>query len=112
VSSGDGLPYRASPEGLGLTLRVQPGAGRDAFAGLAATADGGTALKVKVAAPAEDGRANAAVLALIAGACDLPRRAVTLLQGERDRNKVLALAGDAAELARRLAPHLGRVRSA
>ena len=90
------------PRGLTLALRVQPGAGRDRIEGIVADANGVLSLKVKVAAPAEDGRANAAVVALLAKALDLPKSALTLVKGERDRSKVVAIAGDPAVLEPRL----------
>lgn len=92
-------PFRPLPEGLRLELRVTPGARKDAVEGLQPTAEGGEALKVKVTAPPEDGRANAAVIALLAKRWRLPKSAFTLLRGERDRNKSLLIAGDPAELA-------------
>jgi uncharacterized protein (TIGR00251 family) len=96
------------PRGLTLALRVQPNAGRDRNLGLVTDAAGSVALKVKVAAPAEDGRANAAVLALLAKALGLPKSALSLVRGERDRSKVVALAGDPAALQPRLAAWLAQ----
>ena len=95
-------PLTLGPRGLTLALRVQPGAGRDRIEGIVADANGVLSLKVKVAAPAEDGRANAAVVALLAKALDLPKSALTLVKGERDRSKVVAIAGDPAVLEPRL----------
>ena len=100
-SQGSG-PLTQGPRGLTLALRVQPGAGRDQVLCLVTDAAGALALKVKVSAPAADGRANAAVLALLAKALDLPKSALTVIKGNRDRNKVVALAGDAAVLEPRL----------
>jgi len=95
-------PWRAVAGGLELALKVIPGARRPGPAGLEPTAAGGVALKLKVGAPPEDGRANAAVLAWLATTLELPRGAVTLLEGERDRRKRVRLAGDPALLAARL----------
>ena len=91
-------PLTLGPRGLTLALRVQPGAGRDQVLGLVSDAAGALTVKVKVAAPADEGRANAAVLALLAKALDLPKSALSVVRGERDRNKVVALAGDPAVL--------------
>lgn len=99
-------PLTLGPRGLTLALRVQPGAGRDRIEGIVADANGVLSLKVKVAAPAEDGRANAAVVALLAKALDLPKSALTLVKGERDRSKVVAIAGDPAVLEPRLSAWL------
>ena len=72
--------------GAGCELRVQvvPNAGRTAVAGVH---DG--ALRVRLAAPAIEGRANAELLQWLARALGLPRRAVTLVGGELSRRKRL-----------------------
>jgi uncharacterized protein (TIGR00251 family) len=81
-----------------LRLRVSPGARRSEFVG-----PHGDAWKVRVAAPAEDGRANEAVLRLLAETLEVPRRNVTLVSGHATRDKVVALDGlDGDEAARRL----------
>jgi uncharacterized protein len=76
-----------------LRLRVVPGASRQEVVGRY-----GSAWKVRVTAPAEDGRANAAVLELVAGALDLPRRSVRLAAGTSSRDKVVALDGMSPEV--------------
>lgn len=76
------------PIGCRLALKAIPNAPRDAIAGWL-----GDALIVKVHAPALDGRANAAVCALLARALDLPPRAVGLVQGEKSRQKLVRIAG-------------------
>jgi len=82
-----------------LAVRVHPGARR---AGLAGWMDDGT-LKVAVTAPPEGGRANAAVVELLAGALGVPRRQVTVARGASARGKTIAIDGlDEAEVRRRL----------
>lgn len=71
-----------------LDVFVQPRAARDAIGGLY-----GTALKIKTKAPPTDGKANAAVVGLVAGWLGIPRRNVELLSGSSSRNKRLALTG-------------------
>ena len=71
-----------------LKLRVAPGARRPGFAGRY-----GDAWKVRVAEPAEDGRANEAVLQLVAEALDVPRRRVQLVAGQASRDKIVAVDG-------------------
>jgi hypothetical protein len=93
-----------------LRLRVQPGAGRDEVVGLIADAAGAEAVKLKVTARAEGGRANAAALTLLARALQLPKGSFRLLQGERDRRKVVMLEGDPAELEPRLTAWLAQLR--
>jgi uncharacterized protein YggU (UPF0235/DUF167 family) len=67
-----------------VSVRVIP---RAKSASVEMLADGG--LKVKVTAPADGGRANAAVLALVADHFGVPKRAVRLLQGATRRQKLL-----------------------
>ncbi len=81
-----------------LTVRVTPKAARDAIAGTMATTDG-LALKVAVTAPADKGKANAAVIALLAAAFGIAKSNITLTLGETDRRKVLRISGDPATLA-------------
>jgi uncharacterized protein (TIGR00251 family) len=81
-----------------LRLRVSPGARKTELVGRH-----GDAWKVRVSAPAENGRANAAVLKLLAERVGLPRRAVSLVSGHSAREKVVQVDGlDRAESERRL----------
>lgn len=81
-----------------LAVRVQPRANADAIGGERAGA-----LVVRVTAPPVDGKANAAVCALVARAAGVPRSAVTVLRGASGRDKLLAVDGlDERELRRRL----------
>jgi uncharacterized protein (TIGR00251 family) len=80
--------------GLRVAIRLSPRAGSDRVVGVAPAAEGGRVLKVRVSAPAEDGRANEALLRLLARAWGLPRRDLSVVQGSTNRNKVVAVAGD------------------
>jgi len=71
-----------------LLLRVSPGADRSGVVGRR-----GDAWKVRVAAPPEGGKANDAVVRLLAETLDVPRRDVEILSGHGSRDKVVALAG-------------------
>lgn len=71
---------------LVLALHVQPGAKRTGVAGTY-----GTALKLKLAAPPVDGKANAALLAFLAEAFGVPQRGVTLVRGETSRDKIVRI---------------------
>ena len=85
-------------QGLLLSVRVQPRAGRDGVAGLA-----GEALKVRLAAPPVDGKANEALLVFLARALGLRPRQVSLHRGETGRDKVVLIEGlDEASLRERL----------
>jgi uncharacterized protein (TIGR00251 family) len=71
-----------------LKVRVSPGARRPGIAGRH-----GDAWKVRVAEPPEDGRANEAVLSLLAETLDVPRARVTLVSGHSSRDKIVVLNG-------------------
>ena len=76
------------PSTTRLRVRVSAGARRTEIAGRH-----GDGWKVRVAAPPEDGRANEAVLRLLAERLGLPRRAVTIVSGHTAREKVVELDG-------------------
>ena len=61
-----------------------------------------TTLKAAVTAPAEDGKANAAVIALLADEWHLPKSAFSLLKGATSRTKTIAMSGDPAQLDERI----------
>ncbi len=81
-----------------VRLHVQPGAGRSEIVGRH-----GDALKVRVAAAPEGGRANQACERLLAESFGVESSAVTLLTGEKSSSKRFALRGvDGAEVAEQL----------
>ena len=81
-----------------VRLRVSPGAKRAQVVGRH-----GEAWKVRVAASPEGGRANEAVVRLLAETLSLPRDAVTLVSGHGGRDKIVQLAGlDSTQIERRL----------
>ncbi len=64
----------------------------------------GAGWKVRVAVAPEDGKANDAVVRLLADALALPRRDVRIVSGRASRDKTVALAGmSPEEIERRLA---------
>ena len=81
-----------------LELKVIPNAPRNEIAGWL-----GAALKVKVHAPALEGRANDELLDFLAGTLGVPRRDLTLLRGGKSRQKLVRIASlDEAGLRTRL----------
>ncbi len=86
-----------------LTLRVSPGASRSAVVGRH-----GDGWKVRVAAAPEDGKANDAVVRLLAENLALPTRDVEIVSGRASRDKTVAVTGIVSEeLERRLAKASG-----
>ncbi|MBS1210939.1 MAG: YggU family protein [Proteobacteria bacterium] len=82
---------------LTLSLHVQPGAKRTEFAGLH-----GEALKIRLAAPPVDGKANICLQAFLAKFLGVPKSAVSLLAGESSRQKIVRIEGAAAPAVARL----------
>ena len=80
---------RRTANGWTFAVRVQRGAKRSGVAGLH-----GDRLKIRIAAPALDGRANDALLGFVAERLGLPRRSVSLISGDRSRDKLIAIAGE------------------
>ena len=81
-----------------LRVRVSPGAGRSEVVGRH-----GDAWKLRVSAAPERGRANDAVLRLLADTLDVPRGSLSLVAGHAGRDKVVELHGlDEQETVRRL----------
>lgn len=83
-------------DGAGVTLRlhIQPGAKRTGVAGLH-----GEALKIRLAAPPVDGKANACLIEFLADALGLPKSAVRIVGGETSRAKRVRIDGvDAARV--------------
>ena len=90
-----------------LTLRVQPGASRDALLGKVEDA-----WKIAVRAPAVEGRANRACLKYVAGLLERPPSALAIVRGWSGRLKVIEVQGlSAAEAETKLEVSLGKSKS-
>jgi len=92
------LPWWAEPDGVTLFLRVTPNAGTDRIEGAEQRDDGTTVLRIRVKAVPDKGKANAAVIGLLAKTLGVPKSAITLVSGETARLKTLRLSGDPAAL--------------
>jgi len=92
-----------------VAIRLSPGARTDRLVMIAATAEGGRVLKASVTAPAEGGRANEALLQLLASAWHLPRRNLSIVAGSTSRNKAVQMAGDPQQLIDKIALEIARL---
>jgi uncharacterized protein YggU (UPF0235/DUF167 family) len=84
-------------------LRVTPNAGADRIEGVETRDDGTAVLRLRVAAVPDKGKANAAAIALLAKALDVPKSAIAVTAGETARLKTLRIAGDPGALIAALA---------
>ena len=76
-----------------LAVRVTPKASRNEITGLYTAADGAVSLSVKVTAAPDKGKANAAVIKVLAKTLGLPNPPSILVKGETDRNKTFEFTG-------------------
>lgn len=99
-------PVEKMAGGIRLRLKVTPKARRNAIGGTQPDANGALALKVAVNAPAEDGKANAAVIALLAKEFGVAKTAISVVSGATDRRKLVEIRGSPDALAARIADWL------
>ena len=97
-----GSPHERVAKGLRLHIRLTPRSARDAVEGVEVRADGRAVLKARVRAVPEDGKANAALMRLVADTLDVPVSCVKLEAGATSRVKTVLVAGDAGRLEARL----------
>lgn len=90
--------WQAAATGIRLKLKIQPKARRNAALGTMPDAEGGLVLKLVVTAPPEDGKANAAVIALLAKELGVAKAAISVVAGATDRRKLVEIRGDPAAL--------------
>lgn len=95
------MPFSLARDGVRVALRVTPRASRNGVLGVG-EGSGGPRLKVAVTAAPEGGKANAAVLRLLAKTWRLPKGRMELVAGAKDRNKVVLIHGGDAALRERL----------
>jgi uncharacterized protein len=91
---------QSTSDGVVIVVRVIPRAGRSKVAGVR---DG--ALLVRLNAPPVEGAANDELIEVIADALALPKRAVTIVSGERSRTKRVRVAGVHADYVASRLPH-------
>jgi uncharacterized protein (TIGR00251 family) len=91
-----------SANGIVIVTRLTPRGGRDAIDGWSKSADGSLYLKVRVSAVPEDGRANAALVTLMAKTLGVAKSAVAVVAGHTARLKRIEIFGDKEILRARL----------
>ncbi len=90
--------FRTVPEGLQLFVKLTPGSGRDDIDGVEEGADERVYLKARVRAVPDKGKANKALIALLAKRCGIPKSRIKIKSGETNRLKTLLLEGESGVL--------------
>jgi uncharacterized protein YggU (UPF0235/DUF167 family) len=96
------MRVRLTAGAVSFHVRLTPKGGRDAVEGWEAASDGSEHLKARVRAVPEDGKANAALIALLAKTLAVSKSSVDIASGATARLKRVEITGDAAALAARL----------
>ncbi len=92
-------PWTTGNDSLCVDVCLTPKSSVDAIGAFESFADGKTALRVRVRATPEKGKANAALLATLAAGLRLPKSAVSLEGGGKSRHKRVRITGDPLEIA-------------
>ncbi|EPE95827.1 DUF167 domain-containing protein [Rhizobium grahamii] len=100
-------PWAAFTDHISLAVRLTPNGGRDAIDGIEVDAEGKSRLKARVAAVPEKGKANKALIALIAKSLAVAKSSVSIASGDTSRKKILRIDGDPEDLIRKLSALLG-----
>ena len=91
-------PLHPASDGVRLLVRLSPRARAERLDGVMRLADGADVLKASVTAPPADGRANEALLRLLAKEWNLPRRDLAIVGGHKSRSKLVHISGNTAAL--------------
>lgn len=97
-----GGPFRVIADGVTVAVRLTPKASENAIRGIERDTDGAARIRAAVTTVPEDGKANAALLKLLAKTWKLPKTSLSIASGAMSRNKVVHIAGRPDDLSRLL----------
>ncbi|WP_018902291.1 DUF167 domain-containing protein [Rhizobium sp. 2MFCol3.1] len=100
-------PWQAFDDHLVLAIRLTPNGGRDQLDGIELDADGRAHLKARVSVVPEKGKANKALIALVAKQLGAPKSAIDLVSGDTSRKKILRIDAEPEDLIKKLEALLG-----
>lgn len=92
------MGLRTIDTGIVMQVRLQPGAGANRIDGVEEMADGRRRLRVRVTAAPEKGKANKAMIKLLAKQWKRPAGSLAVVGGLSSRDKQVEIAGEPAEL--------------
>jgi hypothetical protein len=85
------MPFKSTKGGVAIAVRLRPGAFANRIDGIENSADGHRRLCLRVTAVPEKGKANQAMIKLLAKVWHVPRSSLTVVAGAKERNKTLLL---------------------
>ncbi|MBL6934997.1 MAG: DUF167 domain-containing protein [Alphaproteobacteria bacterium] len=95
-------PFTKETRGLKVALRLTPGAKKACISGLAADGKGHPVVTARVTEPPEGGKANGALLKLLAKQWRIPKTSLSIVSGASSRRKTVLIEGDGEVLLQRL----------
>ncbi len=95
-------PFAAASGGISVRVRLTPKAARNAIFGTVADAQSITALKATVTAAPEGGKANKALIGMVAKSWRLTKTSISVKSGAAHRQKTLLVEGDTEMLMKKL----------
>ena len=102
-------PLSLKGNGVQVEIRLSPGAKTSRLTGIADAAGGRRVIRASVASPPEEGRANEALLQLLAHSWRLPRRDLSIVRGFTSRNKAIHVTGDPQQLIRKISAEIANL---
>ena len=106
----DDNPFAAASGGLIARVRLTPKAARNAIGGTVADAQGIPALKATVTAPPEGGKANKALIGMLAKSWRVAKTSISVKSGATNRQKTLLVEGDTEMLMKKLGKWMERIK--
>ncbi len=95
-------PWKKFDDHVRLAIRLTPNGGRDAIDGIESDGEGGMLLKARVTAVPEKGKANKALIALVAKSLGIAKSSVSIASGDTARKKILRIDSDPEDLIEKL----------
>jgi uncharacterized protein (TIGR00251 family) len=95
-------PFKPFDDHIRLAVRLTPNGGRDGIDGVELNGNGEAHLKVRVSDVPEKGKANKALIAVLAKRLGIAKSAITLVSGDTARQKILRIDGDPEDLQEKL----------
>ncbi|MBB3463559.1 DUF167 domain-containing protein [Rhizobium sp. BK377] len=95
-------PWKKLDDHVRLAVRLTPNGGRDAIGGVEPDGEGEMLLKARVSTAPEKGKANKALIALVAKSLGIAKSSISIVSGDTSRKKILRIDGDPEDLIKKL----------